>query len=83
MMIRTTIRLDEALMKRAKREALRRGETFTALVDEGIRLALARGRKEARRRKISLPVCRAGGGTLPGVDLDSNAALIEIMEDRA
>ena len=70
-------------MKRAKREALRRGETFTDLVDEGIRLALARGKKEQRRRRISLPVCKAGGGTLPGVDLDSNNALLEIMEGRS
>jgi len=41
-------------------------------------------RPAARRaaKKISLPVCRRGGGTLPGVDLDDSAALLDRMEGR-
>jgi hypothetical protein len=34
-----------------------------------------------RRRKFRLPTFN-GGGTLPGVDLDNSAALLDIMEGR-
>ena len=36
------MRLDDALLERAKREAGRRGTTLTALLEEGLQLALAR-----------------------------------------
>ena len=40
--MRTTVRLAEALLGRAKREAARRGVTLTALIEQGLRLAMAR-----------------------------------------
>jgi hypothetical protein len=80
--MRTTVRLDAALLERAKREAARRGETLTALIERGLRLVLAGPRKRADRQRVELPVCRAGGGTLPGVDLDDSAALLDIVEGR-
>jgi hypothetical protein len=79
---RTTVRLDDALLERAKREAARRGETLTSLIERGLRLVLARPQKRRRRPHVEIPVCRAGGGTLPGVDLDDSAALLDIVEGR-
>jgi hypothetical protein len=79
--MRTTVRLNDALLDQARREAAARGETLTALIELGLRLALARSREEGKRPKIDLPVSREGGGTLPGVDLDNSAALLDIMED--
>jgi hypothetical protein len=29
-----------------------------------------------------LPVCKAGGGTQPGVDLNDSAGLLDVMENR-
>ena len=81
--MRTTIRLDDALLARAKREAARRGITFTALVERGLRLVLSRPARSAPRPRVELPVCRAGGGLLPGVDLDDSAALLDRMEGRS
>ena len=78
--MRTTIRLNDALLETAKRHAARRGETLTALIETGLRLALAQSRPARRRRRVVLPECRAGGGVLPGVDLDDSAALTDIME---
>jgi hypothetical protein len=78
--MRTTVRLDDALGERAKREAARRGETLTALIERGLRLALARPEPRRARRRVEIPVCRAGGGTLPGVDLDDSAAVLDILE---
>ncbi len=80
--MRTTVRLDEALLDQAKREASRRGETLTALIEQGLRLVLAQSRAPQRRRRVVLPTSRAGGGVLPGVDLSDSAAVLDIMEGR-
>jgi hypothetical protein len=81
--MRTTVRLDDALLVQARREAKRRGQTLTTLMAEGLRLVLAKGTAPPRRRPVVLPVCRAGGGTVPGVDLDDSAALLDIMGGRS
>jgi hypothetical protein len=80
--MRTTVRLDDALLEQAKREAARRGETVTALIERGLRLVLARPDRRSARHRVEIPVCREGGGTLPGVDLDDSAALLDIAEGR-
>ena len=81
--MRTTVRLDEALLERARDEANRRGVTLTSLIEEGLRLALRHPHKRFQRPEVSLPECRAGGGTLPGVDLDDSASLLDRMEGRS
>jgi hypothetical protein len=83
--MRTTVRLNESLMREVKAEAARRGETVTSLIERGLRLVLASGGKGTRRTKIVLPESpadRKGNGTLPGVDLDDSAALLDILEGR-
>lgn len=79
---RTTVRLDDALLDQAKREANRRGGTVTALIEEGLRLVLSAEKPRSKQPRVKLPVCRQGGGTLPGVDLSNSAALLDIMEGR-
>lgn len=78
--MRTTVRLDDALLARAKREASRRGETLTALIEKGLRLVLAQSDRRPARSPVQLPVCRAGGGTLPGVDIGNSADTLDRME---
>lgn len=80
--MRTTVRLDDRLLERAKREAARRGETLTSLIEKGLRLVLAGPARREERRRLDVPLCRAGGGTLPGVDLDDGATLLDVMEGR-
>ena len=80
--MRTTVRLEDALLEQAKREAARRGKTLTALIEQGLRLALAEPRRKRARPRVKLPVCRLGGGVLPGVDLDDGSALLDRMEGR-
>lgn len=77
--MRTTVRLDDAVLRRAKREAARRGETLTSLIEQGLRLVLANPESRRHRRRVDLPVCREGGGTLPGVDLDDSAGLLDLI----
>jgi hypothetical protein len=78
--MRTTVRLDDAILEQAKREAARRGVTLTEMIEKGLRLVLARRAKTPERRLVRLPVCRAGGGVLPGVDIADSAGLLDRME---
>lgn len=80
--MRTTVRLDDALLARARQEADRRGVTLTSLIERGLRLVLARPQPATQRMRVDVPVCREGGGTLPGVDLDDSATLLDIAEGR-
>ena len=81
--MRTTVRLDEALLERAKAEAQRRKTTLTSLIEEGLELVLRKPMKRPARSAAALPVCRAGGGTLPGIDLDDSASLLDRLDGRA
>jgi hypothetical protein len=78
--MRTTVRLSKPLLERARQEAARRGITLTALIEQGLGLALRRPLKRSERVMIELPVSSADGGTLPGVNLDRNAELLDRME---
>ena len=79
--MRTTVRLDDALLHQAKREAARRHETLTSLIEQGLRLILAQSRSPRKKRPhVALPVSGAGG-LLPGVDLSNSAALLDLMEN--
>ena len=76
---RTTVRLDEGLLENAQREARRRGVTLTALIESGLRRELAHG-KNGTRPRIKLPVGH-GGQVAPGLDLNSNASILEFLDE--
>lgn len=78
--MRTTIRLDGELLTQAKRAALERGTTLTAVIEDALRRALAPG-AETRSAPVSLPTFR-GDGLQPGVDLDDTASLLDLMDER-
>jgi len=78
--MRTTISLDEALLKRARRVALDRGISFNELVITALRVELSRSPKSLRREKITLPTF-GGRGLRSGVDLDDTASLGDIMDE--
>jgi hypothetical protein len=40
------------------------------------------GMRSRRREHVVLPTCKQGSGVLPGIDLNKNAALLDVMEDR-
>jgi hypothetical protein len=77
--MRTTIRLRDDLLKRAKKRAAEERRTLTSVVEEGVVLVLTRPAK--RRGRTRLPVSRASGGVLPGVDLNRSADLEASMEE--
>lgn len=79
--MRTTLRLDDGLLKEAKRLAVESGKTLAEVIEELLREALHRRRNaKPLLRPTPLPIFR-GGGLLPGVDLDDSAALLDHMEE--
>ena len=76
------MRLDDQLLEQARKEAARQGKTLTALFDQAIRQVLAQSGRRPPGKRVQLPVSRARGGTLPGVDLNDSASLLDIMEGR-
>jgi len=80
--MRTTVRLDDRLLEQARKEAARQGKTLTSLIDEALRQTLAQSGHRAPKKRVRFPVSREGGGTLPGVDLNDSASLLDIMEGR-
>lgn len=78
--MRTTLNLDDSLMISAKKLAAETGQTLTEIVSDALRERLARNAANLRSRP-GLPVFR-GSGLQPGVDISSNAALLDLMESQ-
>ena len=79
--MRTTIRLDDRLLDEAKRLAVERGTTLTAIIEESLRERLARSRAVPSGRRTRLTTT-GEGGVLPGIDLDDSASPLDMMDDR-
>lgn len=77
--MRTTIRLDEQLLREVKQLAARSGQTLTAVIEDALREMLARQRQMAERPPVYLTTVE-GEGILPGVDLDDSASLLDLMD---
>ena len=80
--MRTTIRLDEELLTRAKAYASRSGRTLTRVIEDALRVLLERAEPSKRSKPFKIVPFKGGGGLLPGVDLDDSASLLDIMENR-
>lgn len=78
--MRTTVRLDDALMAEVKQFAAMRQKTLTSVIEEALREKLAQRRRSGRSKPVKLTTV-GGNGLLPGIDLDDAASLLDIMED--
>lgn len=76
--MRTTVTIDDELLTLAKQRASERGETLGSLVEEALRRELAAA--TADRPRLTPPVFQGDTGPRPGVDLTSNAALVELLD---
>ncbi|PIV87885.1 MAG: CopG family transcriptional regulator [Hydrogenophilales bacterium CG17_big_fil_post_rev_8_21_14_2_50_63_12] len=79
--MRTTIQLDDNLHEMARRYAQANGKTLTALLEELLREKLLARPKRLPAEQVKLKTVN-GRGMLRGVDLDDNAALLDLMETR-
>ena len=75
---RTTVRLPEDLLDRARRKAAAEGRTLTSLIEDGLRLVVSRDRKRAKGKRLLPRISKAGGGPMAGIELTDHSALQEI-----
>jgi hypothetical protein len=78
--MRTTIRLDDDLLKEAKVRAAERGITLTKLIDESLRERLS-----ARPQPTAIGPFRlrsyGRAGVRPGVNLDDNRSVRDLIDE--
>jgi plasmid stability protein len=77
--MRTTIRLPDDLYRRVRVVAATDGETVTSFIEEALRAALARHDQAPSSAAYRVKPFQ-GNRLQPGVDLDDNAALLDLMD---
>lgn len=77
--MRTTIAISDELLVAAKRLAAERGQTLGQVIDDALRRELAVPVQRGPRPPV--PVFDGGSGPMPGIDVTSNAALFEALDD--
>ena len=75
---RTTVRLPEDLLARARRKAAAEGRTLTALIEDGLRSVVAEKQTAAKQKRVLPRISEATGGAMPGLDFSDSAAVQEI-----
>lgn len=76
--MRTTITLDDGLLREAKAVAAASGRPLKEIIENALRESLAR-RKNVTSERVILNTF-GGSGLQPGVDIHNSAALLDIME---
>ena len=77
--MRSTVRLPDDLLMRAKAKALLERRSLTSLIEEGLARVVDEPAAKPRGR-ITLPVSPCKGGVQPGVDLTCIAAIRDLMD---
>jgi len=77
--MRTTVSISDELLAAAKRRAQERGQTLGDVVDAALRRELSQPDQLVERPPV--PVFRGGTGPRPGIDLTSNRAVHEALDE--
>jgi len=79
--MRTTVRIKDSLLKKAKEFAAKNGTTLTFIIEDSLKEVLYRDNAKKKSPPVKFRIAK-GGGTLPGVDLNDNSSLLSIMESQ-
>lgn len=77
MAMKTTLNIDDRLLRRAKKTAAERGETLTFVLEEALRAYLA-GRPAPRKGRFTWVVI--DDAELPPVDVADRSALYDFLD---
>ncbi|RMF22677.1 MAG: DUF2191 domain-containing protein [Deltaproteobacteria bacterium] len=78
--MRTTLDIDDAVLREAKKTAAREGKTLTRVVEEALRDRVARPKRSGKRFRLRLLTKK--GRRVPGIDLSDRDALYRRMDER-
>jgi hypothetical protein len=76
--MREPIEVDSDLLRRARRHAARTGRTLTEVVEDALRAAVAGPHDDIGDGPVNVPT--SPGALRPGVELESNAQVLDRME---
>lgn len=81
--MRTTLTIHDDLYRQVRQIAAAQGSSVGSVIEEAITLLIARHRMATESTEEAFPDLPqfSGGGVQPGVDIDSNAALSELLDD--
>jgi hypothetical protein len=79
--MRTTLDIDDTVLRQAKKLAAEEGKTLTRIVEEALRDRLAPRPRTGKRFKLRLLTKK--GRLIPGTNLADRDALYERMEGRS
>lgn len=77
--MRTTVSISDELLAAAKRRARERGQSLGSVIEDALRREFATAHDAAGRPPV--PVFDGGPGPRPGLDLSSNRALSEALDE--
>lgn len=77
--MRTTVDIEDHLLREAKVLAAQTGGSVRALIEEGLRRVLD-ARRSGRTEDLPPLPTHKGGGVQPGVDLSDKKQLLDIMD---
>ena len=78
--MKTTVDLDDELLRLAKQQAAKDGVSLRVLVEDALRARLLPVTRRRKRFKLELPVIE--GRAPPAVDIGDRDALYDLMERR-
>jgi hypothetical protein len=79
--MRTTITIDDHLLRAARQRALEREMTLGSLIEDALRLTLDRAHEgEGEQKRPPLPLSKRRGGARPGVEVADGARLRDLMD---
>lgn len=76
--MKTTLNLDDELVKAVKKEAADSDRTMTEVIEQSLRETLLRPTKPRKPYRLKLPVVR--GRRPPAVDINDRKALYDFMD---
>jgi hypothetical protein len=79
--MRTTLTIDDDVLKRARKKAAEEGRPLKDVINEALRFGLEAGSRAARI-PYRFRLKTVSGRTLPGVDLTDRDKLFDLMEGR-
>jgi hypothetical protein len=77
---RTTLTIEDSLLAEFKQLAARSHRSLSGVIQDALREALTARQAHRPLAPVDLPEFRGGSGLQPGVDLDSTAALLDLMD---
>lgn len=79
--MRTTLTIDNDLLREAKVIAAKRGDSLKKVVEQGIREVIRMEQDRADQEHRPPLVIHKTGGLMPGINLDKTSELLDLMDE--